>query len=411
MSDTWLHEYICLAFRIHKVVQVAYDCPFVEAYYGPPELQRQVEAEPDPVAAELVPQTISLSKSLSAQGFPPNRAIYLRKHLKGMETLCRKLSGETLSFDEEVKGCLDIYPIWTPEERFKQGHALYDSILPGRGNLRERLETYRRFLAFPSSQTDALIELTERAFAVARARTSAMFELPEGEMIDVQYFAARDYPAAARYRGNYQTLIEMNLSATGDYLPRLFDHKVCHEAYPGHHTEYVLKEQQLARKQGYLEQMIVLTLCPQCVITEGIAMVAHEMVFAPGEAEQWIVEHVYRGFHKDIDATVLLKMRQASEMLEGVWHNVAIMLAEGRSAEEVIAYYSRYKLAGEATAASMIAFVKHPIWGRNNLTYQAGQKLFRKWLRGPDRVANFRRFLTEQFVPSQLEGRRLPAPD
>ena len=38
MSETWLHDYILLAFRIHRLVQKAYECPFVEEYYGPPEM-------------------------------------------------------------------------------------------------------------------------------------------------------------------------------------------------------------------------------------------------------------------------------------------------------------------------------------------------------------------------------------
>ena len=70
-----------------------------------------------------------------------------------------------------------------------------------------------------------------------------------------------------------------------------------------------------------IEQSIWLTLCPQCVIQEGIAMLAHEMVFTEGEAGQWPVEHVYRPFQKDVDDTVLLNYVEASQMLGSVWGN------------------------------------------------------------------------------------------
>ena len=85
----------------------------------------------------------------------------------------------------------------------------------------------------------------------------------------------------AKFRENqmFTKPIEMNLAATAAWFPRLFDHKVCHEGYPGHHTDYVLKDQHLARR-GYTEQTMYLTLVPQCVISEGIAMVAHEMIFS-----------------------------------------------------------------------------------------------------------------------------------
>lgn len=194
----------------------------------------------------------------------------------------------------------------------------------------------------------------------------------------------------------------MNVSATAAYLSRLFDHKVCHEAYPGHHTEYVLKEQNLYQQQGYIEQSLVLTLCPQCVITEGIAMMAHEMIFSPGEAEQWIVDHVYRFLRKDVDATVLLRLRQASEMLYGVWDNALLMLGEGRPEEEIVQYFSKHMLLAEDRATQMVAYLKRPVSGLYQLTYASGQKLLRPWLQGPDKVAVFRHFLTEQIYPSSL---------
>jgi hypothetical protein len=222
MSETWLHSYILLAFRIHRLIQKAYDCPFVEAYYGPPEWRTQVESEPE-------------------------------------------------------------------------------------------LEA----------------------------------------------------------------------------------------------SEFVLKEQHLYRNQGYIEQSICLTLCPQCVIQEGIATLAHEMIFAEGEAEQWLVEHVYRPLHKDIDAVVLLRLRQASQLLGSVWDNAALLLDEGRSEQEVAHYFTKYMLLAGDRAAQMVAHLKHPIWGRYELTYANGQKLMRPWLQGPGRHATFRRFLTEQFTPSQLEENTL----
>ncbi len=103
MSETWLQEYIFLAFRIHKVIQTTYKSPFVEAYYGPPAWRSQVEAEPALEAAELVRQAMSLADALLVQGFTSNREVYLEKHIKAMETICRKLAGEAFSLKEEMK--------------------------------------------------------------------------------------------------------------------------------------------------------------------------------------------------------------------------------------------------------------------------------------------------------------------
>jgi hypothetical protein len=408
MHETWIQQYILLAFRLHKLTQSTYAVPFVEAYYGPPAWRSQIEAEPVLEPSTLVHQALTLADTLPLQNFPASRTAYLSKHLKAMETLSRKLAGESFSLLEEAKSCLDITPSWTPEKQFGQAHALYDSVLPGTGSLADRLQAYKTFLAFPLDQTHTLLPFIEQAFAEARKRTSAFLELPQGETIEIESLPTWEHDAAAYYRGNYHTHIVINLSATATYISRLFDHKVCHEGYPGHHTEYILKEQHLARQKAYLEQTIVLTLCPQSVLTEGIATVAHEIIFSEGEPERWITDHIYRSLHKDIDPTILLRLRQASDLLAAVWDNVALLLDDGRPEPEVIQYITTHMLTTKEKAASMIANLKQPIWGLYNLTYVAGQSLLQPTLQGPDKLPLFRRLLTEQLTPSQLKKEHSP---
>ena len=103
MSDDWMREYVLLAFRIHRVVQAAYGSPFVEAYYGPLEWRQQAESEQEMTSTNLVRQTMTLADALPAQGFTSQRASYLAKHVIAMETLCRKLCGETFTLEEEAK--------------------------------------------------------------------------------------------------------------------------------------------------------------------------------------------------------------------------------------------------------------------------------------------------------------------
>jgi hypothetical protein len=111
MSENWLQEYISLAFRLHKATQATYQSPFVEEYWGPPAWRAQVETEPEMTTADLVRQAMTLADALSAQGFASNRVIYLGKHLTAMETLARKLCGETFTLAEAAARCLDIHPV------------------------------------------------------------------------------------------------------------------------------------------------------------------------------------------------------------------------------------------------------------------------------------------------------------
>jgi hypothetical protein len=411
MSERWLQEYIFLAFRLHKAVETAYGSPFVEDYWGPETWRKLVEAEPKAAPDDLVRQAMTLSEALPGQGFAPNRVAYLGTHVRAMETLACKLCGETFTLAEEAKRSLDISPTWTPEAQFEQAHAFYESMVSGgAGSLAERVRAYRQMGAFPQEPSSVLKEVIEQAMALARKRTCALMALPEEETIEMQYFPEKEYDAAARYQGKYRTRIEMNLATTAAWFSRLFDHKVCHEGYPGHHTEYVLKDQSLARR-GYTELTLYLTLVPQCVISEGIAMVAHEMIFSEGEAEHWIAEQMDRLFHREVDAKALLRLRQASDLLQGVWGNAAMLLDEGRSETEVAQYFVKYMLLPEDRASSYVAALKHPLHGLHSaLTYGNGQQLVRRWLQGTDRVAVFHRFLTEQWTPSQLAGNVLPLP-
>lgn len=135
---------------------------------------------------------------------------------------------------------------------------------------------------------------------------------------------------------------------------------------------------------------------------------AHEMIFSEGEAERWITEHIYRSLQKDVDPIVLLRLRQASEMLGAVWDNAAILLHEGRLEQEVAQYFTTYMLSAKDKASQMVAYLRHPIWGLYNLTYVGGQKLMRPRLQGPDKLTVFRHLLTEQITPSQLLEERTP---
>ncbi len=83
---------------------------------------------------------MALADALPVQGFAPNRVAYLDKHVRAMETLARKLCGETFTLAEEAKRSLDIHPTWTPEVQFEQAHALYESTVSGgAGSLAERV--------------------------------------------------------------------------------------------------------------------------------------------------------------------------------------------------------------------------------------------------------------------------------
>lgn len=404
MSETWLQSFVYVAFRIHKVIDRLYGWPFVTDYYGPPEWKQAVMSEPEAAPAELVEQALTLLGTLAGQGFPAQRALYLEKHVIMMETVCRMLCGESFTFQEEMRRCWDLDLKWIPESEFEQALAIYKSVLPGTGSLSERLHNYEKQFALPTDKKHLLGEITDRLLAEARRRTQAFAPLPEEEKVTLQWHTERNETAYAGYLGNYHSRIAIDPNVAAAYLHRLLDHIICHECYPGHHTETVLKEQELYRKQNFIEEAIVLHVSPRNVLCESIATLAHEIIFEPGELEQWMVAEVYAGLHLDVDASALALLRQAFELSYGLSTNAALLLGEGQSEAEVARYIARYSLAGEDAAANYLKSPKRPIIGYYGLIYDGGKRRMKPWLQGLDKQKQFYRFLSEQFVPSTLEN-------
>ena len=169
--------------------------------------------------------------------------------------------------------------------------ALYDAALPGAGSVAERLQVWRKRYELVPDKSGLLATLLQRALAEVRQRTAAFVQLPVGEEVEVQTVTGLPTLGEHRYLGNYRSRIEVNADVP-THLAGLLDF-LCYEGYPGHHTEFVLKEQRLYRDRGYLEQSIAPIISPQAVISEGIATLASELNFAPGEEAHWLAGYVY----------------------------------------------------------------------------------------------------------------------
>lgn len=399
-NDRWFRDYVQLQFRIDKAIRKFTESRFVDYYYGPPEWKAAVEAEDETPALELVRAAHALLDALPEQGFENQRMKYLSKQVIALETVCRKLNGETFALADETERCFDIRPAWVPESRFAEAHALLDEALPGEGSIFERRQRLRRRYELAGEQRKELITFMRQAMMEARRRTLAFVDLPEGEEVELAIVSDQVFGGENWYLGNYNSRVELNtdLPTNMSWLVNL----VCHEGYPGHHTEFVMKERHLYRERGYTEQCISPIISPQSVISEGIATAAEEIIFTLDEAEQWGREYLYPAAGvKPVDAD-RAKLTRSGELLSGVEGNARFMLSEGRSEDEVKAYLMKYQLIPENYAQSSIDFLSDPFREAYIFTYSYGKDLMRPYLSGSDKQQVFKRFLTEQMCPSDL---------
>jgi len=372
---------------------------FVDAYFGPPELRTEIQAgSPRPLEALADDAQHLLDHVLAAEPDAQRKA-FLGKQVQAMAAVIRNLSGDPIDFITEVELYFDITPAMTDEAVFEAAHVEVDKLLPGEGSLVDRLTAWKKQLHL---DPDNILPVFELALHETRCRTRELFDLPPGEDLTLHLVKDQSWGAYNWYLGGYRSRIEINTD-----LPVRVDSAVpliAHEAYPGHHTEHALKEQHLFQRLGRAEHSVQLLLAPECVISEGIADSAQQLLFDDSELAAFLQDRLYplAGI-TELDAEKQIRLGRAMEELRRVGGNAALLLhREGHSPERVQRYIERNGLRTPEEAAHSMGFLSSPLFRSYVFNYAMGKALLAPLLEGPDTLANFERLLREPIVPSQV---------
>src|SRR5690606_21197735 len=161
---------------------------YIDAYYGPPEIEAQAEAE---AAANDLPRRGERAAALRARvagtevgegSRDARRAALLDAQLVAAQTRLRMMQGETLSFQDEAEGLFGVRPELPELDSFDPLVARIDTLVPGEGPLWQRIDAFRSRFDIP---TDKLKAVMDAGIAECRRRTLEHFELPEGERFDL----------------------------------------------------------------------------------------------------------------------------------------------------------------------------------------------------------------------------------
>lgn len=390
---TIVERYIELGLRLGRHVD-----GFVDAYYGPPEIDVRVKAEPVLAPARLAQDAGTMLADLDAGAeadvLSAERRRWLRGQTEGMRTSARKLAGEPIGYLDEVERCYGVRPELVPEDEFAAAHKRLDAALPGSGLLADRVIAWWESHAVPPDKLQPAIDSLAEDL---RERTVRLFGLPEGEQITWVFETNKPWSGFNYYEGGLRSRVAINTDLP--VLSLTLAHLVAHEAYPGHHTEHSRKEAGLVRQRRWLEETISPVGTPQCTMAEGLADLALEIVVGP-RPEGFSAEHL-RPLGITYDAEVAASVNQAAEALAWVRSNAAILLHDqGMSADDVVAYIERWALTPHERAAKSVSFLVDPTWRAYSHCYTEGLRLCRSWVDGdPDR---FERLVTEQFLPADL---------
>jgi hypothetical protein len=374
-------RYLVLGLRLGRHVD-----GIVDSYCGPPELAAEVDAEPLADPRTLVADAEALLDELGDG--------WLRDQVVGARTYAGVLAGEEIAYADEVERCYGVRPTHTDEAVFAAAHAELEELLPGGGTLAERHERWRKSMRVPTEQIEPTVAAVIDA---ARAWTSRLVQLPDGEGVELEIVRDVPWMAFCEYLGGLRSHISVNvdLPTSGPELLVL----ALHETYPGHHTERVLKDELLVRGQGLIEETLVLVPAPQSIVAEGIATVAPWLVLESEGGEE--LASVVRDAGVELDLDHALAVQRAREPCSWAQVNAALMLYEdGAGEEEVRAYVERWGLITPDVSAHLIRFLREETSRSYILTYPAGRKLCSSFVAGDP--ARFRRLLTEQIRVGDL---------
>jgi hypothetical protein len=388
-------EYLTLSLEIERIFP-----GFVDAYMGPDAIRVRANSGDTPDPKALLDRARRLLTDVQISEYEDNRKEFLRAQIIGIITTCRKLAGEEIPYVDEVRDSFDIHVASVPDAELDASLADLDAVLPGDGPVRERNIAYRSQFTVDQPTAAHLIDL---ALTETRLRTQQFVELPVGEEVEIAFVSDQPWSGYNWYLGNARSRVEINtdLPIHAHALPAL----IAHEAYPGHHTEHALKDMRLFHGRGFAEHAIHLINTPECVISEGIAVLAEDVAFGDGQAD-WMAHALMPAAGLHFDPEVYRRVQKASRQLRAVASNAALLChRDEKSERDVVQYLQHYGMLTEAEAAKRFSFISDPLWRPYIFTYSVGRRLLGAWLDQWDaeaRLPHFVRLLTEQITPSQV---------
>jgi hypothetical protein len=391
-------DYVVLALSVGEL-----EDGIVDAYYGPAELRDEARSR-NSGAPQLAAEAVQIRSRLDAEVEDAQRRRWLDRQLLGLETLARRIGGEQMAYLDEVERCFDASPQQTPAEVYVRLRSELDQLLPGSGDLHQRLEARHTRLTIEPERVAGILDWLSPEI---RSLCAAAFPIPEGESLSVSLVTNEPWSAYNWYDGNLRSRIEVNtdLPTRAHALVGL----LTHETFPGHHLEHTWKETRLVRESGRIECSVQLINTPEAYISEGLAEVGGRLLVDGPKWQQLLLAICERaGIDLTEDGAAReWQIHQALRALRGAGGDAALQLhAGGRSRDEVREFLIDNTLVTPQQADKSLQFITHPLWRTYVFCYAGGLSLLGNWCAAAGDVtaqrARFFRLLTEQLTPSGI---------
>jgi hypothetical protein len=396
-----------------------YDDVYVDAYFGPSEWKPPETAKVDPFPAERLggkarELTDRLAK-IDTRAFDPlerQRCAYLEKQLSSVKAEVELLAGRKMSFDEESKALYDVAAPACDDAHFQGLLDRLSQALPGDDDLYWRFNNYRNQFTVPREKIEKVLRAVAEEY---RRRTQEHIPLPENERYDLRFVTAKPWGAAATYKGDGLSLIEVNFHMPFGVAD--LDKLAGHEIYPGHHLYLTLLDENLVKDRKWVEYSVLPLYSPLALICEGLAEYGcKDLIMTAAERADFERRAVLP--LAGLIPTEMENYQRVMELkdeLDGAMVEAARRYLDGHmTMDETREWLRRYHVAPSAGVENLIEFIEK--YRSYVVTYTTGRELVRGYIEknsGPSRdLARrwqlFHRLLSTPQTPSGLRQAGAP---
>jgi len=270
-----VHQYLRLAVALGER-----DPDSLDYYYGSEGLVADIRKQPPTLreirqSADGLVEHLRLHAELQAED--RMREEYMIRQLRAISSRVDMLTSVPMTFDQETAAVFGVtVPASYDRRHMAQVRAELDRLLPGKGSLAQRYESFDAAFTIPSVK---LKEVMQKAIQGCREATMAHIDLPAGEATELKFVHNKPWSGYSFYQGSYRSVVEINtdFALTVDRVLQL----ACHETYPGHHVYNSLQEAKLVHGRKMDELAVQPTFSPQSLVSEAAATLAIDVAFPP----------------------------------------------------------------------------------------------------------------------------------
>ena len=373
-------NYVKLVLRIGQL-----DADFVDAYYGPKDwqpndklstaedstnLRKQCNTEIDSLFNQL-----DALKNFKADEIQTLRFRFLYKQLLAVKAKLFMISGGTFTFDEESKALYDaVAPVYS-KEHFQSILDQLNKILPGKGDVSNRLDEFRKGFIIPKDRLKAVFEA---AIKECKRKTENHISLPANENFKIEYVTNKPWSGYNWYKGSYFSVIQVNIDLP-IYIDRAID-LAAHEGYPGHHVYNSLLEEQLVKERGWMEFTVYPLFSPQSLIAEGTANFGIKMIFPGDEKVKFEKEVLFPLAGLDPNkAEEYGKVLSLTEELSFAGNEAARNYLDNKwSKMETLSWLEKFSLMSHERAEQRLKFIEK--YRSYVINYNLGQEIIENYI-------------------------------